>query len=361
MQKNNLGNINFCDISSLLSPKQLKSQFPLTYVDQLFIEETQNIIINIIQKKDPRLLIICGPCSIHDVNAAFDYAKKLKSLSLELQDQLYIVMRVYLEKPRTTIGWKGLINDPYIDGSCDIQSGLKIARQLLLQLIKIKLPVATEILNPNVPQYIGDLFSWVAIGARTTESQIHREIASSFQSVIGFKNSTHGDIDHAINAIRAASMSHNYISIDQSGQVCSLHTKGNTNSHIILRGGIQPNYYPENIICCEKKITEIGLPITLMIDCSHGNSNKDYHRQIDVAQSILNQIKLGNHSIIGLMMESYIYPGNQIVDLTHTSSIKMQYGVSITDACIDWDSTERLLRCLHKELKPFLSTRLKRV
>lgn len=356
MQKNesNMSNIN--KIHTIITPNQLKSLFPVTNLDQDRILNSQNIIVNILRKKDPRLLVICGPCSIHDVNAAFDYANKLKSLSVELQDQLYIVMRVYLEKPRTVAGWKGLINDPYMNGSCDIESGLQIARHLLLRLIKIGLPLATEILNPSIPQYIGEFFSWAAIGARTTESQIHRELASGLNMVIGFKNSTDGNICNAINSVCAAQIPHSYLNINRHGQVCLMHTKGNLNGHIILRGGKHPNYYPKDIIDCEKKIAEAGLPIILMIDCSHGNSNKDYRLQSDVVQSIIDQIKIGNQSIIGLMLESYIYSGNQIINVSHSSSI--QYGISITDSCISWDMTERLLRHLYKEIKPFLSNRL---
>ncbi|AGC03463.1 Phospho-2-dehydro-3-deoxyheptonate aldolase, Tyr-sensitive [Candidatus Blochmanniella chromaiodes str. 640] len=355
MQKNERNSIYVNNTYSIITPEQLKTQFPVTHLEQKTILDSQNIIMNIIHRRDPRLLVICGPCSIHDVNAAFDYAGKLKTLSTELQDQLYIVMRVYLEKPRTSIGWKGLINDPHMNDSNDIELGLKIARHMLVKLIKIGLPLATEVLNPYIPQYIGELFSWSSIGARTTESQIHREIASGLYTPVGFKNSTSGNFSNAVNAIHAAMMPHRYISINQSGQVCLLHTKGNLNAHIILRGGENPNYYPEDIIGCEKKITEAGLPLALMVDCSHGNSNKDYRRQIDVARSVSHQIKYGNRSIIGLMIESYIYSGNQSINL---SSSTTQYGVSVTDACIDWKTTKHLLYDLHKELKPFLINRI---
>ncbi|URJ28006.1 3-deoxy-7-phosphoheptulonate synthase [Candidatus Blochmannia vicinus (nom. nud.)] len=358
MQKNERNSIYTYNTHPIITPEQLKNQFPITHAEQQTIVNSQNIIMNIIHRRDPRFLIICGPCSIHDVNATFDYANKLKTLSIDLQDQLYIVMRVYLEKPRTNIGWKGLINDPYMNGSNDIESGLKTARNLLVQLIKIGLPLATEVLNPNIPQYIGELFSWSSIGARTAESQIHREIASGLNTPIGFKNSTNGNFSNAINAIRAAMMPHCYISINQSGQVCLLHTKGNPNAHIILRGGKTPNYHPADVICCEKKIIEAGggLSLALMVDCSHGNSDKDYRRQINVAQSILHQIKNGNRSIIGLMIESYIHSGNQSINLSSSSTV--QYGVSVTDACIDWETTQHLLCDLYKELKPFLIQRI---
>ncbi|ADV33583.1 phospho-2-dehydro-3-deoxyheptonate aldolase, Tyr-sensitive [Candidatus Blochmanniella vafra str. BVAF] len=356
MQKNNQKILQNCNMQSIIAPEQLKLKFPLIKINQRSVEYSQNVINNIIHKKDPRLLVICGPCSINDINAAFDYAKKLKCLSTELEDQLYIVMRVYLEKPRTITGWKGLINDPYMDGSGDIESGLQISRRLLLQLIEIGLPLATEILNPIFPQYIGELFSWVSIGARTTESQIHREVASGLQSAVGFKNSTDGNINHAINAIQASMIPHHCISIDQTGQICVLNTEGNINSHIILRGGMHPNYYPENIIYCEQRIMEVGLNPVLIIDCSHGNSKKDYTQQVDVAKSIVDQIKLGNRSIVGFMLESYLYSGNQILDFNNLSSMK--YGVSVTDACINWEKTQELLYYVYRELKSILTTRL---
>lgn len=343
------------DMSPMITPEQLKAQFPLTYTEQQAIVDSRIEIMNIIHKRDPRLLIICGPCSVHDENATLDYADKLCKLSIALRDQLYIVMRVYLEKPRTAIGWKGMINDPHMNGLCDIEHGLKTARCLLKQLIQMNLPLATEVLNPYIPQYIGEFFSWSAIGARTIESPVHREVASGLCTPIGFKNSTNGNLSNAINAMSAAMVSHRYIGIGESGQVCILHTKGNFNSHIILRGGEHPNYYPEDIMYCEKKIMDAGLPLALMVDCSHGNSNKDYRRQGDVIQSISDQIKNGNSSIIGLMLESYIYSGNQSI---HFPCSTTKYGISVTDACIDWETTERLLCYLHKELKPVLYDRL---
>lgn len=355
MYKNEYG-ARIVDMYPIITPEQLKAQFPLTCIEQQNIANSRNVIMNIIHRRDPRLLIICGPCSIHDEDAAIEYANKLHALSITLQDQLYIVMRVYLEKPRTTVGWKGMINDPYMNGSCDIEFGLKTARNLLKRLIKKDLPLATEVLNPYIPQYIGDFFSWSAIGARTTESQVHRETASGLCTPIGFKNSTNGNLSNAINAIFAAKVSHRYIGIGESGQVCLLQTKGNPNSHIILRGGDRPNYYPEDIICCEKIIAHSGLPVTLMVDCSHGNSNKDHRLQVDVAKSVLDQIKHGNSSIIGLMLESYIYSGKQSIDFP--CSTVMKYGVSITDACIDWKTTEYLLFYLYKEFKSFFIDRL---
>lgn len=357
MYKNKNSSANIYNMHTIITPEELKSLFVLSDSNKKVIDGFRNVIINIIKKKDPRFLVVCGPCSIHDIEDAIDYAGKLQSLSQKLQDQLYIVMRVYLEKPRTTVGWKGLINDPYMNNSCDIESGLKIARRLLLELIEIGLPLATEILNPIIPQYIEECFSWLAIGARTTESQTHREIVSGFKTAVGFKNGTTGNIDNAINAILASSQPHHYIGVNQSGKVCLCHTLGNFNNHIILRGGNKfPNYYPKDILDCEKKIEQVKIPMSLMIDCSHGNSNKDYRRQSDVLKSVINQIKSGNRSIIGIMLESYIHPGNQILDLSNSDHIKR--GISVTDSCISWKMTEQLLRFLYKEIKPFLTKRL---
>ncbi|UAJ65012.1 3-deoxy-7-phosphoheptulonate synthase [Candidatus Schneideria nysicola] len=354
MQKDEINNIHISNEKIMITPEELKQQFSLNNEEQKIIADSRKTIANIIHGKDKRLLTICGPCSIHDVDAALDYAKRLKELSDKIGDQFYIVMRVYFEKPRTTIGWKGLINDPYMDGSFDVESGLKIARSLLLDLVRLGLPLATEALDPNSPQYIGDLFSWSAIGARTTESQTHREMASGLSMPIGFKNGTDGSLATAINAMHAASMAHRFMGINQSGQVCLLQTQGNPDGHIILRGGKKPNYHPEDIMYCEKQMLKAGLPTALMIDCNHGNSNKDYRRQYDVAKSIMSQIKNGNRSIIGLMLESNIYAGNQSADLPRN---KMRYGVSITDPCIDWETTNQILCELYDELKTYLPNR----
>ncbi|AKC59759.1 3-deoxy-7-phosphoheptulonate synthase [Blochmannia endosymbiont of Polyrhachis (Hedomyrma) turneri] len=339
----------------IITPEQLKRQFFLKSNYREMISCSRQVISDIIHRLDSRFLVICGPCSIHDVNSAIDYAKRLKQLSDELCGQLYIVMRVYLEKPRTSIGWKGIINDPYMDGSCNIESGLKVARSLLLELIDIGVPLATEALDPNISQYLNDCFSWSAIGARTSESQVHREMASGLCMPVGFKNSTNGSLEMAINAIHSVSIAHSFIGISQSGHVALLRTTGNSNSHIILRGGKHPNYYPEDILYCEKMMFQAGLPAALMIDCSHGNSNKEYNRQLDVAESVLSQIKSGNRSIFGLMLESHIYSGNQSVTLPVNN---MRYGVSVTDPCIDWDSTKKLLRHLCFQFKQFSSSRL---
>ncbi|TKY81290.1 3-deoxy-7-phosphoheptulonate synthase [Pectobacterium polonicum] len=347
MQKDSLNNINISAEQILITPDELKAKFPLNDVEQREIAQARSTIADIIHGRDDRLLIVCGPCSIHDTDAALEYARRLQSLAAELSDRLYIVMRVYFEKPRTTVGWKGLINDPFMDGSFDVEAGLHIARGLLLELVNMGLPLATEALDPNSPQYLGDLFSWSAIGARTTESQTHREMASGLSMPVGFKNGTDGSLGTAINAMRAAAMPHRFVGINQTGQVCLLQTQGNVDGHVILRGGKKPNYSAQDVAECEKQMQEAGLRPALMIDCSHGNSNKDYRRQPLVVESAIEQIKAGNRSIIGLMLESHLNEGSQSSEQPRSD---MRYGVSVTDACISWESTETLLRSVHQDL-----------
>ncbi|MCG7499846.1 3-deoxy-7-phosphoheptulonate synthase [Vibrio sp. Of7-15] len=356
MQKSELSNIHISNEQVLITPNQLKEKLPLSEKGRAFIQESRKTIADIIHKKDHRLLVVCGPCSIHDVDAAIDYAKKLKALSAELNDQIYVVMRVYFEKPRTTVGWKGLINDPHLDGSFEVEEGLHIARQLLVDLAEMEIPLATEALDPISPQYLGDTFSWAAIGARTTESQTHREMASGLSVPVGFKNGTDGSLATAINAMKAASSGHRFMGINREGQVALLNTQGNPDGHVILRGGKQTNYDSVSVAECEQEMAKSGLDASLMVDCSHANSRKDYRRQPLVAEDAIHQIREGNKSIIGLMIESHINEGNQSADLSRD---EMAYGVSITDACINWDSTEALLRHAHKELVPFLENRLK--
>ena len=355
MQKDALNNIHIAEEQVLITPEELKKRFPLSSALEQQIAASRQAISDIISGKDHRLLVVCGPCSIHDTDAALDYARNLKALSDQVGDQLYIVMRVYFEKPRTTVGWKGLINDPHMDNTFDMEAGLHIARQLLLNLAEMGLPLATEALDPNSPQYLGDLFSWSAIGARTTESQTHREMASGLSMPVGFKNGTDGSLGTAINAMRAAAMPHRFVGINQSGQVCLLQTRGNPDGHVILRGGKKPNYGPEDVAQCEKEMQQAGLRPSLMIDCSHGNSNKDFRRQSGVAESAVAQIKDGNRSIIGLMLESNINEGNQTSEQPRSD---MRYGVSVTDACINWETTESLLRNIHQDLDGVLAARL---
>ncbi|WP_439236348.1 3-deoxy-7-phosphoheptulonate synthase [Lonepinella koalarum] len=348
MNKDSIHNVHIVDEKVLITPAELKQKLPLPQHLRQRIEQHRQDISSIIHKKDSRLLVVIGPCSIHDIEAALDYAKRLKALSDELQDQLYIVMRVYFEKPRTTVGWKGLINDPKIDGSFDVENGLHIARKLLLELVDMGLPLATEALDPITPQYLADLFSWSAIGARTTESQTHRELASGLSMAVGFKNGTDGSLATAINAMKAASMQHSFIGINQKGQVNLLHTEGNPDGHVILRGGKTPNYQTEFVQQCEQALEKAGLETAIMIDCSHANSNKDYRLQPSVAENALQQLVNGSRSIIGLMLESNINAGNQSAEQPVN---EMKYGVSITDACIDWETTDELLRKIADGLK----------
>ena len=338
MNKDSIHNVRIVDEKVLITPAELKQKLPLPQVLRGQIETHRREISDIIHKKDKRLLVVVGPCSVHDPLAALD----------ELKDELYIVMRVYFEKPRTTVGWKGLINDPKIDGSFDVEHGLHIARELLLELAELGLPLATEALDPMTPQYMADLFSWSAIGARTTESQTHRELASGLSMAVGFKNGTDGSLATAINAMKAASMGHSFIGINQNGQVNLLHTEGNPDGHVILRGGKVPNFAAEFVKECERELEKAGLESAIMIDCSHGNSNKDYRRQPAVAEEATNQIVNGNKSIIGLMIESHINAGNQSAEQPVS---EMKYGVSITDACIDWETTDSLLRKVATALK----------
>ncbi|OCG01651.1 3-deoxy-7-phosphoheptulonate synthase [Gilliamella sp. wkB112] len=354
MIKDTLNNIRIRDEHMLITPEEIKNLYPLSSELEQKIASSRQTVVNILERRDHRLLIVCGPCSIHNPEAAIEYAHKLKKLSDELQDHLFIVMRVYFEKPRTTVGWKGMINDPHMDSSFDIEHGLKKARRLLLDITKIGLPIATEALDPNTPQYIGDLISWSAIGARTTESQTHREMASGLSMPVGFKNGTDGSLDVAINAMKSASMSHRFVGINQQGQVTVLQTMGNPHGHVILRGGKTPNYDAENVALCEAQMQKAGLIPNLMIDCSHANSNKDYRNQPLVADTIIKQIAQGNNSIIGVMIESNLLEGNQSSEQPKEN---FKYGVSVTDACISWETTEELLRNMNHTLATSLVQR----
>ncbi|MGV6989614.1 3-deoxy-7-phosphoheptulonate synthase [Testudinibacter sp. P80/BLE/0925] len=345
--KDLIHNVNINDEKVLMTPQELKEKLPLSLELKQQIEQSRHDIANIIHKQDKRLLLVIGPCSIHDPQAALEYAHKLKALADEVKDTIYVVMRVYFEKPRTTVGWKGLINDPHLDGSFDVENGLQLARKLLIDLVELGLPLATEALDPISPQYMAELFSWSAIGARTTESQTHREMASGLSMSVGFKNGTDGSLATAINALKAASMRHRFIGINQQGQVSLLQTAGNKDGHVILRGGKAPNYQAEFVQQCEQELAKAGLEQSIMIDCSHGNSNKDYRRQPLVAEEVVQQILDGNRSITGLMIESNLFAGNQSSEQPFE---QMQYGVSITDACIDWQTTEQLLRKIHQQL-----------
>lgn len=348
VNQDSIHNVNIEEEAVLLTPKALKAEFPLSERLRQQIETSRKDIADIIHKRDSRKLIVIGPCSIHDPKAALDYAKKLKALADKVSDKLYIVMRVYFEKPRTTVGWKGLINDPNLNGTFDVENGLRIARKLCLELAEMGLPLATEALDPISPQYLADLFSWSAIGARTTESQTHREMASGLSMAVGFKNGTDGNLGVAINAMQASAQGHSFIGINQQGQVTVLTTKGNPDGHVILRGGKTPNFEAKYVQECEEALRKAGLPEAIMIDCSHGNSNKDYRRQPIVAEDALQQLLSGNQSIIGLMIESHLFEGNQSSEQPFE---QMQYGVSITDACISWETTETLLENFAAKLR----------
>jgi len=333
-------NINVIAKEKLPSPKTIKAILPLTQSARETVINSRNALVSILDRKDKRLIVVVGPCSIHDIDAAKDYASRLKHLSDDLSDVFHVLMRVYFEKPRTTVGWKGLINDPNIDDTFQIDKGVHIARSLLIHLNEIGIPVATEALDPIMPQYLGDLISWTAIGARTAESQTHREIASGLSTPVGFKNGTDGSLSVAINAIKSARDSHHFLGLNDSGQVTVYKTKGNRYSHVVLRGGPEPNFDKKSIALCEKKLKAEGLPPRIMIDCSHGNSNKDFNLQPMVAHSSIDQVLDYNHSIIGFMLESNIEEGNQQIpeDLS-----ELKYGVSLTDACMNWETTAALL------------------
>ena len=343
--KEQIHNINVVAKEKLPSPKALKSTLPLSKVARKSVLGSRSNLMSILDGKDKRLVVVVGPCSIHDTELALDYAHRLKSLATEVEDQFLVLMRVYFEKPRTTVGWKGLINDTNIDDSFQIDKGVHIARSLLIQLNEIGLGVATEALDPIMPQYLGDLTSWTAIGARTAESQTHREMASGLSTPVGFKNGTDGSLSVAINAIKSSRQSHHFLGLNEGGRVTVYQTKGNKYTHVVLRGGAQPNYDIKSIRSCENQLEKEKLPQRIMIDCSHGNTNKDYTLQPKVAQYCIDQVMKGNESIIGLMLESNIHEGNQKI----TNDLK--YGVSLTDACINWETTETLLLKLAKKLR----------
>ncbi len=335
------------DITVLPPPDHLIRFFPIrgTAVESL-ITDTRKSIRRIIAGKDDRLLVVIGPCSIHDPAAAIDYAKRLKPLRDKYADSLEVVMRVYFEKPRTTVGWKGLINDPYLDESYRIDEGLRIARQLLIEINRLGLPAGSEFLDVISPQYIGDLISWGAIGARTTESQVHRELASGLSAPIGFKNGTDGNIRIATDAIQAAARGHHFLSVHKNGQVAIVHTDGNKDCHVILRGGKAPNYDAASVTAACKELEAAKLPATLMVDCSHANSSKQHERQLDVARDVADQVAGGSRCVFGLMVESHIHGGAQKFTPGKDQPGALEYGKSITDACIGWDGTEAILQTL---------------
>jgi 3-deoxy-7-phosphoheptulonate synthase len=340
------------DITVLPPPEHLVRFFPIrgTVVENL-ISTTRRKIHNIMAGKDDRLLVIIGPCSIHDPAAALDYARRLKEQREKYKDTLEIVMRVYFEKPRTTVGWKGLINDPYLDESFRIDEGLRIARQLLIEINRQGLPAGSEFLDVISPQYLGDLISWGAIGARTTESQVHRELASGLSAPIGFKNGTDGNIKIATDAIQAAAGGHHFLSVHKNGQVAIVQTNGNPDCHVILRGGKAPNYDAASVAAACADLTKAKLPATLMVDCSHANSSKQHEKQLEVARDIATQIAGGSKSVFGVMVESHLHAGAQKFTPGKDDSGKLEYGKSITDACLGWDDSLESLEVLSAAVK----------
>jgi 3-deoxy-7-phosphoheptulonate synthase len=341
-------NLHVRESVRLIAPRELKSALPMTEASNRTVVTGRNAISAILKRTDPRLLVVVGPCSIHDPTGALEYATKLNRLREELADQFCIVMRVYFEKPRTTIGWKGLIYDPHLDGSDDIQAGLKQARALLLQITGLGLPAATEFLDPVVPQYIADLVSWAAIGARTTESQTHRQMASGLSMPVGFKNGTDGSLQVAIDAMQSAMRPHSFLGIDQDGFTSIVRTTGNPDGHVVLRGGrLRTNYDAESIGEAAENLKKASLPPVLMVDCSHANSLKQHAKQEEVWRSLIAQRLAGSQSLIGVMIESNLHEGSQPIpqDLA-----QLRHGVSVTDACLGWEATERALRSGYQSL-----------
>jgi 3-deoxy-7-phosphoheptulonate synthase len=344
-----LQNINVLSSELLPTPEDIKRGLPLPPAAEEFVYRSRVAVRRILDREDPRMFVVVGPCSIHDPAAAREYATRLHGLARRVADTMFVIMRVYFEKPRTTVGWKGLINDPDMDDSFHIEKGIGLARELLLFLADIGLPAATEALDPIMPQYLSELVTWTAIGARTTESQTHREMASGLSTPVGFKNGTDGSLAVAINALQSARHPHHFLGITQQGQSAVFRTRGNRYGHIVLRGGGgRPNYDSVSIALCERELEKAGLPGSIVVDCSHGNSNKDPGLQALVAENVTNQILEGNRSIVGLMLESNLSWGSQPIP---SNRDELRYGVSVTDACIDWETTEGLLLSLDTRLR----------
>jgi 3-deoxy-7-phosphoheptulonate synthase len=351
--------LRVASLRPLITPRQLADRYPLSATAHGTVVNARDAVQAILDGQDDRLLVVVGPCSIHDPDAALDYARRLATLKQELDDRLLIVMRVYFEKPRTTVGWKGLINDPHLDGTFDLDHGLNLARKLLLDINELGLPAGTEYLDPFTPQYLGDLIAWAAIGARTTESQTHRQMASGISAPVGFKNATTGDLQVALDAMRSAMSPHAFLGIDEDGHACIVQTAGNTAGHVILRGGTGlTNYDPQTVGDAARRLQDAGLPPVVMIDCSHANSEKKHEQQEMVWQSLIQQRAARSARpgeairpiIIGAMLESNLAAGNQPAPKAPEDKAKLTYGQSITDACIDWPTTERLLRDAHAKL-----------
>ncbi len=350
-----LEDLNVLSEETLTTPSMLKDLVPINPEALATVMQGRRSVKDIITRKDHRMFIVVGPCSIHDPKAALEYADRLKALAEEVSDTLLLVMRVYFEKPRTTTGWKGFINDPNMNDSFNIAEGLKLSRELLIQLAERGLPTSTEALDPVTPQYLQDLIAWSAIGARTTESQTHREMASGLSSAVGFKNGTDGDLNVAINALKSVSAPHRFLGINHDGVVSVIHTRGNSHSHVVLRGGGgKPNYHADSVAHCERLLVNAGVPANIMIDCSHENSGKDPGLQPAVMKEVGEQIARGNQSIIGLMIESNISWGNQPIPANLSD---LQYGVSVTDGCVDWQTTETMILEFREQVNDHLKNR----
>ena len=350
-----IDNINVSAFDAMPSPEEIQARLPLSPRAVNLVKCGRGILRNILDRSDQRLFVVVGPCSIHDPVAGLDYARRLKALADEVGDTLYLVMRVYFEKPRTTTGWKGYINDPDMDDSFHVDRGMQQAREFLLELAELGLPAGTEALDPIAPQYLGDLISWTAIGARTTESQTHREISSGLSTPVGFKNGTNGDVAIAINAILSASRPHSFLGINGQGRTAIVRTRGNRYGHLVLRGGDgRPNYDTVSVQMAEQALRKAALPCNIVIDCSHANSYKKPELQPLVMADVVNQVRLGNQSLVGMMVESNLVAGNQPIpeDLS-----QLKYGCSVTDACVDWQSTEEMIRDAARLLRTVLPTR----
>ena len=352
----NVENVNVTRFDSMPTPEDLHASLPLTEAAGTSVTKSRETLRNILDRKDPRMFVVVGPCSIHDPVAGLDYARRLKKLQAEVSDTLLLVMRVYFEKPRTTTGWKGYINDPDMDDSFQIERGMAAARKFLLDVCELGLPTATEALDPISPQFLGDLIAWTAIGARTTESQTHREMSSGLSTPVGFKNGTDGDIGIAINAILSASHPHSFLGINGQGKVAIVRTSGNRYGHVVLRGGDgRPNYDTVSVAMAEQALAKAKLPANIVVDCSHANSFKNPELQPLVMADVVNQVRLGSKSLVGMMIESNIVAGKQSIpeDLS-----QLKYGCSVTDGCVDWETTEKMIRDADTMLKDVLSARL---
>lgn len=356
MTTQNIDNVNVTAFDAMPTPEEINARQPLSAKAAKTVTHGRNLLRKILDRKDHRLFVVVGPCSIHDPVAGMDYAHRLKKLSDEVGDVLQIIMRVYFEKPRTTVGWKGYINDPFMDDSFQVNVGMEKAREFLLQVNELGLPAGTEALDPYGPQYYGDLITWTAIGARTTESQTHREMSSGLSTPVGFKNATNGDLSVAVNAILSASRPHSFLGLNSEGRVAIVRTKGNGYGHVVLRGGDgRPNYDTVSVSIAEQAMVKAKLPANIVVDCSHANSSKKPELQPLVMADVVNQIRLGNKSLLGVMIESNIEAGNQAIpaDLS-----QLKYGCSVTDGCVGWDTTEKMIRDAAVLLRDVLPERL---